>query len=27
MAEGYTMEALGLSEDIGFDEFVALCNG
>ena len=26
MAEGYTMEALGLSEDIGFDEFVALCN-
>ena len=27
MAEGYTMEALGLREDIGYDEFVALCNG
>lgn len=27
MAPGYTMETLGLSEDISFDEFVALCNG
>lgn len=27
MEEGYSMKALGLPEDITYDEFIALCNG